>query len=80
MKGVDSRWQEEGKSPAEDIEQAQQEQEQKGDALCSVYPGGTKWGVVLVEGQCWLFQKDGTGRQTTGIPPSLYPVSQQGLY
>lgn len=36
MKGVDSRWQEEEKSSAEDIEQAQQEQEQKGDALSTL--------------------------------------------
>lgn len=36
MKGVDSRWQEEGKSPAEDIEQAQQEQEQKDAALSTL--------------------------------------------
>lgn len=37
MKGVDSRWQEKGKSPAEDIEQAQQEQEK--DAALSTLEG-----------------------------------------
>lgn len=36
MKGVDSRWQKEGKSQAEDTEQAQQALEQKGAALSTL--------------------------------------------
>lgn len=55
MKGVDSRWQKEEKSQAEDIGQAQQEQEQKAllclpwrDKVRSSHSGGA--GLALPEG------------------------------